>query len=119
MMDVVREVLDKNVVDRNGREMGRVDGILLQLESGQPPRLHAILIGPAALASRLHPRLGRLARTIEQRLNIDRDQPASIDVADVDQFDSRIRLRLAIGDTTVGAIERRLREWISKLPGSQ
>ena len=34
MMDVVRDVLDKNVVDRNGREMGRVDGILLDHEPG-------------------------------------------------------------------------------------
>lgn len=118
-MDVVRDVLDKNVVDRNGREMGRVDGILLQVEPGQPPRLEAILIGPAALASRLHSRLGRLMSAIEQRLEIDRDQPAAIDLADVDRFDQKIRLRLTIGDTTVGAIEDRLREWISKLPGSQ
>ena len=60
MMDVVRDVLDKSVVDRNGREMGRVDGILLDVEPDQPLRLAAIVIGPAALGDRLHPRLGSI-----------------------------------------------------------
>jgi sporulation protein YlmC with PRC-barrel domain len=63
-VDVVRDLLDKAVVDRNGREMGRVDGIVLEQEAGQPPRLAAILIGPAALGSRLHPALGRLATAV-------------------------------------------------------
>ena len=29
-MDLVRDMLDKKVVDRNGREMGRVDSIVLR-----------------------------------------------------------------------------------------
>jgi sporulation protein YlmC with PRC-barrel domain len=118
-MDVVRDVLDKSVVDRNGREMGRVDAIVLALESGQAPRLEAILIGPAALGSRLHPGLGRLVSACERFFRVDQDRPARINFADVADFGRNIRLRLTIGETAVDAIEQRLRAWVSRLPGSQ
>ena len=118
-MDVVRDLLDKAVVDRTGREMGRVDGIVLEQEAGQPPRLAAILIGPAALGSRLHPALGRLATAVERWFDLDRNRPTKIDCADVADVGRRIRVRLAIGDTAVAAVEQRLRSWLLKLPGSQ
>jgi sporulation protein YlmC with PRC-barrel domain len=118
-VDVVRDLLDKAVVDRNGREMGRVDGIVLEHEEGQPPRLAAILIGPAALGSRLHPALGRFATAVERWFDLDRNRPTRIDCADVVDVGRRIRLRLAIGDTAVAAVEQRLRSWLLKLPGSQ
>ena len=38
-MDLVCNLLDKRVVDRNGRAMGRVDGIALEQRPGQPPRV--------------------------------------------------------------------------------
>ena len=69
-MDVVRDMLDKSVIDRNGREMGRVDGILLRQAAGQPAHLTAILIGPSVLADRLHSRLGPIVRALEQRFNV-------------------------------------------------
>ena len=118
-MDVVRDVLDKAVVDRNGREMGRVDGILLEEQTGGPPRVAAILIGPAALGSRLHPALGRLASAVERWFDLDQGRPARIDFRDIDNVDRRIRLRLSISDTAVAAVEQRLRSWLLKLPGSR
>ena len=118
-MDVVRDLLDKAVVDRNGREMGRVDGILLEQDVGKPPRLAAILIGPAALGSRLHPALGRLVSAVERWFDLDRNRPTKIDCADVDDVGRRIRLRLTIGDTAVAAVEQRLRSLLLKLPGSR
>ncbi len=118
-MDVVRNVLDKSVVDRNGREMGRVDGILLDQKTGQPPRLAAVLIGPSVLGERLHPRLGRLVNALEKRLGLDRDRPTRIDFGDVEDVDRRVRLRLTIGDTAAAAVEQRLRAWWVKLPGSR
>jgi hypothetical protein len=118
MMDVVRDVLDASVVDRNGREMGRIDAILLEYGDG-PPRITTLLIGPAALGSRLHPAVGRLVSALERRLGIDHDRPARISVGDVDDIDRKIRLRLTIGETAVDAFEQLLRRWIAKLPGSQ
>ena len=116
-MDIVRDVLDMSVVDRNGREMGRVDGILLDQEAGKPARLAAILIGPSVLADRLHPRLGRAVRGIEKLFHLDRDRPTRIDFADVDEIERKVRVRLTIGDTAVAAVEQRLRSWLLRLPG--
>src|SRR5690242_3753919 len=58
-MDIVREVLDKQVLDRHQRKMGRVDGIILEIRDGAPPRLLALEVGGITLARRLHPRLGK------------------------------------------------------------
>lgn len=118
-MDVVRDLLDKAVVDRHGHEMGRVDGILLAQDAGQPPRLSAILIGPAALGSRLHPALGRLATAAERWLGVVRDQPAAIDCAEIDDVGRKVTLRLTISETAVAAVEQRLRAWVLKVPGSR
>jgi hypothetical protein len=119
MMDVARDVLDTKVVDRNGREMGRVDGILLDHQAGRPLRLSAIVIGPAALGDRLHPAVGRIVRRIEQWFGLDRNRPAHIDFADIDSIDDRVRLCLSISETAVDAVEQRLRAWVSRLPGAQ
>lgn len=117
-MDVVRDLLDKNVVDRNGQAMGRVDAILFEQDDG-PPRITALLIGPVALASRLHPALGRLVSALERRLGIDRDRPCRIDVSDIDRIDRTIRLGITLGETRAAAVEELLRRWVLRLPGSR
>jgi len=118
-VDGVRDVLDKNVIDRNGREMGRVDGILIEQQPNQPVRLTAVLIGPAALGDRLHPALGRVVRRIEKRFGVDGDRPARVAFSDIDEIETKVRLRLAIGETAVAAVEQRLRSWVVRLPGSR
>lgn len=118
-MNVVRDLLDKAVVDRDGREMGRVDGVVIDLEKSQPPRLASILIGPAALAHRLHPPLERWVQAAEKRLGADRGRPVRIDFRDIDEIDRPIRLRLSIRETAAAAIEEWLRTWVLKLPGSR
>jgi sporulation protein YlmC with PRC-barrel domain len=118
-MDVVRDLLDKLVVDRNGREMGRVDGIVLEQRDGVPPRLMEILIGPTPLAERLHPRLGRFVHTVEARLGLADGRPVRIDFADVEDFGRAAKLSVAIGETAVEAVEQRLRGWVAKIPGSR
>lgn len=58
-MDVIRDVLDKQVVDRHGRMMGKVDGIIMELSETGPPRLAFIEMGAITQARRLHRRLGK------------------------------------------------------------
>jgi sporulation protein YlmC with PRC-barrel domain len=118
-VDVVRDVLDTSVIDRNGREMGRVDGIVIEPRPNQPVHLTALLIGPSALGDRLHPAVGRVVRRIEKRFGLDRDQPARVAFADVDEIGAKIRLRLTISETAVAAVEQRLRSWLVRLPGSR
>lgn len=118
-MDVVRDVLDKSVIDRNGREMGRVDGIEVEYQPNRPLRLAAIVIGPAALGDRLHPSLGELLRRVEKWLGLDHNRPARIEFADIDNVEGKVHLRLPIGDTAVAAIEQRLRACVLRLPGAR
>jgi hypothetical protein len=117
-VDLVRDVLDQLVVDRNGRVMGRVDGILLDRDAGRPPRLAAILMGPAVLGDRVHPVLGRWVRRVERWLGVD-DGPVQIPVRDIARVDTTVHVSLAAGETAVHAVERRLRGWIQTLPGGR
>lgn len=118
-MHLVRDLLDKAVVDRNGREMGRVDGVVLEPRAGAPPRLAAIVIGPAALGYRLHPRIGRVVSAVEKRFGWGRGRPVRIDADALDVAERRVTVRSAIGDTEVDAVEQWLRRWVSRIPGSR
>jgi sporulation protein YlmC with PRC-barrel domain len=116
-MDLVRDVLDKLVLDRNRREMGRVDGIVLERRKGMAPRVVALQIGPAVLGHRLHPTLGRWIAAVEQALGIAEGRPVRIPFSHVQDVGIQVKLDLAIGETAVGAAEQRLRAVVARLPG--
>ena len=58
-LELARDVLDKQVVDREETKMGRVDGLVLELREGKPPRIDHLEMGGVVLARRLSPRLER------------------------------------------------------------
>ncbi len=58
-MNLVRDCLDKQIDDRNKRRMGRVDGIVLEVEPGRPPRVAYVELGVKTLMNRLSSRLGK------------------------------------------------------------
>jgi hypothetical protein len=66
-MQLVHDILDKPLKDRHDHPMGRVDGIILDVQPERPPRNAAIEVGLRTLAARLHPRLGRWFAWIEER----------------------------------------------------
>jgi sporulation protein YlmC with PRC-barrel domain len=59
-MDLVRDVLDKQLVDHEGEKMGRADGIALEIRDGAPPRVDALELGFVVLAGRIHPRVEKI-----------------------------------------------------------
>jgi hypothetical protein len=69
-MDLIRDCLDKQLEDRVKRRMGRVDGIILELEPGRPPRVAYIEIGIKRLMDRISPRLGRAIVRLLNRFDI-------------------------------------------------
>jgi hypothetical protein len=70
MMDLVRDCLDKQLDDTHKRRMGRVDGIILALETGRQPRVAYVELGVETLANRLSLRLGRVLVRLLQRFDI-------------------------------------------------
>jgi hypothetical protein len=111
-MDLVRDVLDKLVTDRNGREMGRVDGVVLEAADGRPPVVVAIEMGPSVVGYRLHPVCGRLAEAAEHVLGIDEGRPCRIAFEDITEFGITLRTASAVGSTTAAAAETWARKWL-------
>lgn len=116
-MQLVRDLLDKQVTDRNGREMGRVDRVVLERRGGAPPRVVAIEIGPSALANRLGRSFGRWITGLLHGLAVENGQPLRVDVHQFLGVTDAVKADLAFGETAAATIERRLRRFIKKVPG--
>jgi sporulation protein YlmC with PRC-barrel domain len=91
-VDLVRDLLDKRLVDRNGREMGRVDRIMLQVRAGAPPRVAMLEVGPSVLASRLHPVLGRVVAALEYACGVHEGRPVRVAFHDVIDVHDHVRV---------------------------
>jgi len=117
-VELIRDVLDKQVVDRHGREMGRVDSIVIAVRPNRPPQVTAIEMGPAVLAYRVHPVFGRLMSAVEHALGIDQGRPLRILFGDILGIHNHIKVDRAFGETVAAALEQKLRAWVGALPGS-
>ena len=116
-MDLIRDLLDKKVVDRNGREMGRVDGVVLHIGEGTMPHVIAIELGPAVLAYRVWPIFGRWIAALEQAAG-GKARSLRIALGQVLEIDDRVKVDLAFGETAAAAVEQRLRRWLTRIPWS-
>jgi hypothetical protein len=58
-MELVKDCLDKQLDDTGKRRMGRVDGIILELEPNRAPRVAYVEVGVTTLMNRLSSRVGR------------------------------------------------------------
>jgi hypothetical protein len=109
-LDLSRDVLDKQLVDRDETKMGRVDGLILELRGDQPPRIDAIEMGFIVLARRMSPRVERWLENL-RRFSIRktaRQRVAWEKVIDIKPY--QIQLDLKAIDTPAFAWERWLRD---------
>jgi sporulation protein YlmC with PRC-barrel domain len=118
-MDVVHDVLDKQIVDRNGHEVARVDGIVLEVRENAPPRLAEVLVGVSVLGARVNPVLGRWLHGLEYGLGIGEQRPIRIAFSHVDVIGDKIKIDLAVGETSADTLEARIRTWVLRIPGSR
>src|SRR5436190_4588268 len=82
-VDLIRDLLDKAVIDRHGRDLGRVDSIIIEVAAGAPPRVAAIELGAAILFRRIHPILGRWMGALEQAVGAGDGAPRRVPAADI------------------------------------
>jgi hypothetical protein len=115
---LVRDLLDKAVIDQNGREMGRVDRVVLEVGQGAPSRVAAIEIGASALGYRLGRRCGACAAALLHALGVDKGQPLRIHVSQIVDVTEEVKVDLAFGKTAAANVERKARRVISALPGA-
>lgn len=77
-MDIIRDVLDNQLVDRNQNNMGKVDGIVIEYEEGKQPKLAYIEVGLVTLARRLHPNAARILTAIQNKWGAKHSEPFRI-----------------------------------------
>jgi hypothetical protein len=112
-LDLVRDVLDTQVVDREETKMGRVDGLVLELRDGQPPRVEAIEMGFVVLAQRLHPRLANGFLRLRRRFSVRRTALYSVPWSQVKNVNAFcVQLDVEAANTPAFAWERWLRDHV-------
>ncbi|MEP6697385.1 MAG: hypothetical protein ABJA34_10975 [Pseudonocardiales bacterium] len=119
-MDVDFHLLDRQVVDRDGRLVCKVDDLEFEPDATGRTVVTAILAGPAALGPRIGGPLGRWMVAVQARLRpTDQDGPARIAIAVVKEIGTDVTLSAARAELRTHQTE----QWvdvhaIGKLPGA-
>jgi hypothetical protein len=118
-MHLVRDVMDKKLVDRENRDMGRVDGLAMHAGSGSQPRITHILVGGTTPWMRLSPVLARASAKLARLWGPKSAEPVRIAWSRVQAVDKDIKLDVLAPET--GAIDWEI--WIAhhiikRIPGS-
>lgn len=120
-LDLARDVLDKQVEDRDETKMGRVDGLVLELRDGQPPRIDTLEMGFVVLARRLHPRIESWVERLRRRFPVRKTARYRVPwpaVKDVTPF--CVQLDVKALDTPAFDWERWLRDHVvAHVPGEK
>jgi hypothetical protein len=118
----VLELLDRQLVDRDGHLVGKVDDVEFTIddEPGALPHLTALLSGLGALANNLGGDTGAALAAAERRLAERRDrQPSRVDIATVTEIASAVELDADREDLDTNRGERWVRDVIiDKIPGA-
>lgn len=120
-LDLHLHLLDRQVIDRDGLFVCKIDDLELVIDEAGRPYVTAILIGPRALGPRLGGRLGRWMTAIGRRLSEgQREQPPRIEFAQITEIGSAITLARRRDELQVTPLEA----WvdsriISRIPGSR
>jgi sporulation protein YlmC with PRC-barrel domain len=117
VIDLNLHLLDRQVVDRDGKMICKVDDV--EFDRGADGNLYvaAILVGPRALGRRFRGRLGRWVHGIGERLATG-DMPR-LDMSLVSEIGSAIKLGAARKDLDAAPFEDWVQEKIiSRIPGS-
>ncbi len=117
-MNLIRDILDKQLVDRRERKMGKVDGLVLELRDGQPPRVAYIEIGASTLGRRLPRPLRAVWLAAARKWGIRRGEPFRIPWQSARVTGVDVRLDLEADHTPALVWEHKLSERVvSKLLG--
>jgi sporulation protein YlmC with PRC-barrel domain len=122
IFDAALHLLDRQILDMNGRYSGNVDDLELTFpEDGSgPPIVTAILAGPGALAHRIGGRLGAWIESVHRRLHPEEiPGPARIGFGVVKKIDNHIEVSVEEKELAVDLFQRWTRDRIiGKIPGA-
>lgn len=120
-IELIRDLLDKQIVDSDGTKMGRADGLVLEVDGDKQPRIAEIELGFSVLARRIGPRTQRWFEAIRKRWSVRKSSRQIVPwskVGDVTTYE--IKLDLNAMDTPAFDWERWFRDHIVvKIPGGE
>jgi len=111
-LDIVRNVIDHEVVDVDDVPCGMVDDVLLEGEPGGELKVTALLVGAGAWEDRLPRVFGAAARKIFG------GQKTRVPWEEVWIVGERIKLKSSAGELKLGRADRRASRLVGKIPGS-
>lgn len=118
-LDAGLDLLDRHVIDRDGRSIGKIDDLELGTSDDGSVEVVALLLGPQALGPRVGGAVGRTIAGIGARLSGD-PAPARIGLELVDELGVIVKLKVPLAQLPVGRFEGWVREHlIEPIPGSR
>jgi sporulation protein YlmC with PRC-barrel domain len=118
-IDAYLELLDRQILDSEGRMVGKVDD--LEIEERDDGRFYvtALLSGPGALGPRFGGALGTIVTSTWSRLS-GRTEPARVEWSQVASVDTAVRLAVQRTTAAIDGFETWMRDRvIAAIPGSQ
>jgi sporulation protein YlmC with PRC-barrel domain len=110
-LDLGHAILDRQLLDRDGRRCGNVDDLAIEGGPGEEARVVAIYSGPGAWKRR-GKMLGRLASWLG------RGRMVRVPWEEVAEVESHVRLRKTATEYGLGRGDDRARPWLSRIPGA-
>jgi sporulation protein YlmC with PRC-barrel domain len=118
-MDLIRDVLDKQLMDRQGKPMGKVDGLVLELSDEEPPRVAYVEVGALTQARRLHPRFEKLVVRLLKRWGVRSDEAFRLPWSKIVSTGNDVTANVEAEETPALALELWLRKKvIGRIPGA-
>jgi hypothetical protein len=117
-MNLVADVLDKQLHDVNGERAGRIDGIVLVLRRDKPPRVAYIEVSPITMLARFSVRLAEWYARRDRRLDKGRGVPFRFPWKRLEQQKQAFKLDVEVESTPINVLEDWLRTRIvERIPG--
>jgi sporulation protein YlmC with PRC-barrel domain len=110
-IDIGLQVLDRQLLDTNGRRCGNVDDLAIEGGAGEVPEVVAILVGPGYWPQRAG-LIGKLAGWIGGGRRV------RVDWSDVRKVNSAVELKRGATELGLGRGDDRLRPYLDKIPGA-
>ncbi|MFI2711723.1 hypothetical protein ACH495_16485 [Micromonospora sp. NPDC018662] len=119
-VQLAKQLLDRQIVDAEGRLVGRVDDIAFAVDDEGYPYVDGLLTGQGALGERIGGRVGRLLVAVADRFTDDPPvPPLRVPLTVVARVDSAVRLRCRAADLPSSPVEAWLRRHlIERIPGA-
>jgi sporulation protein YlmC with PRC-barrel domain len=121
IVDAGLYLLDRQILDKDGKLVGKVDDLELVIPKGKgAPFVAAILGGPEALGARVGGRLGRLMQATQRRLRPHgQGGPAKISFGVVTRIIDHVEIGVSTEELSITQLDRWVRDHaIGRIPGA-